>query len=194
MWNPVNSGKWIIVTLGLLCEGDFSIIEAKGGKPCCLEPKPPVLSPSITSSRGSKGRGRGRAREEPSDWTKVQGSWRLTFLSLALTQHQHFLLPLHLRGGECGARGEAGGRGGENADICPGVRCVWVYVLQMRGKLITFLWLWKCLWPLLNKTSFTGGHLWLHLFVTFKLTICATPTARFTGSPTPLRTSLLVWF
>lgn len=60
-------------------------------------------SHSITSLRGSKGRGREQGREKPSGQTKVRGPWRFTFRAPALAQRLRFPCP------SAGGRG-AGGR------------------------------------------------------------------------------------
>lgn len=59
----------------------------------------------------------------------------------------------------------------------PWVGRVYGHVLQMRKRLITFLWLWKCLWPLLCKNWLyqLGRWMWPHLLVMFKLITSASP-------------------
>lgn len=163
-----------------------ALFEARRKKIYCRTKTTCIVLSLVLLHRGEVKAREGSRVGKPSDWAKVQESWRLTFLSPALTHHhQHFLWPHHLGGGECGGAGQAGRRGSENVDFCPWVRCVWVYVLQMKNRLITFLWLWKCPWPLLKKNLLyhLGRQIWLHLFLMFKRIILATPTPKFTGSP-----------
>lgn len=117
--NPITSVKWIILTLWSLCESSV-LLEARKEMLFRITVSCAVVSPSITPL-GSKGRGREYVREKPSDWTEVEDSVRLTFLSLALAQRQHFLLSVHLRGGECGGphrRWEGKGR-------------MWIHILEL---------------------------------------------------------------